>query len=83
MLLVNDVLRARAQRQQLMAIDAMKVGDRLDQAETAYADALTADVAARVATEELNAEVLSRMDEVAAVAAVADQRVAALVRGDE
>jgi hypothetical protein len=83
MLLVNDVLRARARRHEIAAIDPAAVAGALDSADTAHADALVADIEARVAAEELNAEVLARMDEVAALAAVADQRVAALVRGDE
>lgn len=83
MLLVSDVLRARAERAEIGAVDPDEVDGSLDLAETAYADAIVDEIESRVATEELNAEVLARMDEVAALAAVADQRVVALVRGDE
>ena len=60
----------------------LDVSDALDNAEAAHAGALVDDIAFRTVTEDYSADVAEHTAEIAALAPVADQRIAAAVRGD-
>jgi hypothetical protein len=79
---VSDVLRAQAARGDLTGTKPKDVSDALDNAEAAHAGALVDDIAFRTVTEDYSAVVAEHTAEIAALAPVADQRIAAAVRGD-
>lgn len=83
MALATDALRAVATTARIAAVDLPDLTTRFDTAEEDHATALEEAAEVRALTEAAAALAAARMDEAAAVAPVADLRLAALVRGDQ
>lgn len=83
MAVATDGLRAIATAARIAAIDLPDLTTRFDTAEEDHAAALEESDSVRALTEAAAADAAARLDEAAAVAPVADLRVAALVRGDQ
>lgn len=83
MALATDVLRALTVIDELKVVDPLTVDSDFDMAEGNYAQALAAQDALEQLVDAATAEVAQRMDDAAAVAPLAEVRLAAVVRGDE